>query len=325
MTCRQTKLALRVLAACFALALATPAVGASNDKGFSVDGDVRMIVPFAAGGGSDMAGRAIANGLEKVTDATIKVVNIVGGSGAVGYAELLSAQGDPRVLLASETSLISLPLVQDVPFTFESFTPIMKLGAAYNIVIADSDASYETCKDVVDAAKNGRFTVAVSGVTSPDAVAWTLIEDQFGIKFQRVPFQSTAAVIAAVMGDQVDVAAASPGEVIGQLKSGDIKGLCVLAPKRYEYPALADIPTGQEQGINATFAQWRGFIAAGDLSQAERQFWIQQAKEFAETEVFNEYLKKTKLQRDVAYGDEFAQYLENYRDTLKKIFSNAKG
>lgn len=312
----------------FAATSAMAAGGNEEAEAFALNGSVRMIVPFSAGGGSDMAGRAIAQGLEEVIGETVTVENIVGGSGAVGYATLLAANGNPRVLLASETSLITLPLEQDVPFTFESFTPIMKLGAAYNLVIVDSEAPYKTCADIIGAEENHEdagkhpLTVAVSGVTGPDAVSWTLIEDQFGLDFQRVPFESTAEVIAALMGGQVDVAASSPGEVIGQLKSGDVRALCALAPERYTYDALADIPTGQEQGIDATFAQWRGFIAAGDLTDAERQFWINKAKAFAKTDVFKDYIQSTMLQPQVAYGDDFSEYLADYRATLQKVLDD---
>lgn len=317
---RRNKLTLRALAACSALALATSS--AASGEGFTLDSDVRMIVPFSAGGGSDTAGRAIAAGLEEVTGVTVTVENIVGGSGAVGYAELLAAEGDPTKLLASETSLISLPILQDVPFTFENFTPIMKLGEDFNIVIVASGAPYQTCMDVIEAAEENALTAAVSGVTSPDAVAWSLIEDQFGISFQRVPFESTAEVIAALMGGHVDVAASSPGEVLGQLESGDVKALCALAPERYTYEALADIPTGLEQGIDVTFAQWRGFIAPGGLSDEERQFWIDKAKAFAETEAFSDYIESNMLQPQIVYGDEFVSYLEDYRDKLEQVLGN---
>lgn len=294
----------------------------AEDGSFTPADRVTMIVPFAAGGGSDLAGRATASGLEEVTGTTITVENIVGGSGAVGYSELLGQEGNGDYLLASETSLMSLPLVQDVEFTYESFTPIMKLGEDFNIVIAAADAPYETCMDVVDAAGAGDVTAAVSGSTGPDNVAWTLIADQFDISFQRVTFESSAEVTAAILGNQIDVAATSPGEVLGQLESGDIKPLCALAPERYDYPELADIPTGGEQGVDATFAQWRGFIAPGGISDEAEQYWIDMGTEFAETDGYTEYIDSNMLQPSVLYGDEFAEYLTGYNDDLAAALGN---
>lgn len=325
---RNRKSNLAALAAVSALALgacsgmSADGGSGSEDGSFTLEGEARMIVPFAAGGGSDLAGRAIAGGLEDVIGNNVTVENIVGGSGAVGYAELLSAAGDPTQLLASETSLISLPIVQDVPFTYEDFTPIMKVGEAFNIVIASADSPFQTCTDVIEAAKSGKVTAAVSGTTSPDAIAWGLIEQNSGISLERVTFESSAEVVAGLLGGDVDVAMSSPGEVLGQLEAGDIKGLCALAPERYSHDVLADIPIGQEQGIDVTFAQWRGFIAPGGISEEARQFWIEAGKEFAESDAYQEYIDKTMLQPEVAYGDDFVSYLEEYEANVKKVLND---
>lgn len=294
----------------------------SAEGGFTPADRVTMIVPYSAGGGSDLAGRAIASGLEEVTDSTVTVENIVGGSGAVGYSELLGEEGNADYLLASETALMSLPLVQDVKFDYQSFTPIMKVGEDYNIVVVGADAPYETCMDVVDAAGQEELTAAVSGATGPDNVAWSLIEDQFDITLQRVTFESSAEVVAAILGGQIDVAATNPGEVLGQIESGDIKPLCVLAPEPYEYEPLADVPTGTEQGIDVTFAQWRGFIAPGGISEEAKQFWVDKAKEFEETEGYTTYIEENLLQPQVLYGDEFAEYLTEYNDDLASVLSD---
>ncbi|GAA2025257.1 tripartite tricarboxylate transporter substrate binding protein [Pseudokineococcus marinus] len=288
--------------------------GGSTDGGSAAgpDGPVTMVVPFSAGGGSDLSGRAMASGLEEVTDSTVTVENITGGSGAVGYGQLLASAGDPSTLLASETSLVTLPIIQDVPYTYDQFTPIMKAGEDYNLVIAGGDSEWETCTDMVEAARDESLTAAVSGTTGPDAIAWTLIEQEESVELQRVPFESTAEVTAALLGDQVQVAAASPGEVIGQLESGDVKALCALAPERYEYEELADIPTGGEQGLDVTFAQWRGLVAAPELDEESTRFWVDAAEEWTTTDSYTEYIESNYLQPQTLFGEDFAEYLVQY-------------
>ncbi|MFA4841619.1 MAG: tripartite tricarboxylate transporter substrate-binding protein, partial [Agrococcus sp.] len=128
--------------------------GSGAPEGAFEPSDVRMIVPFSAGGGSDASGRAIASGLEEATGATITVENREGGSGAVGYSHLFAQDGDPNYLLASETTLLSLPLTTDVEYDYQSFTPIMKLGDDYTLVVVPADSPFQTCTDVVDAAKS---------------------------------------------------------------------------------------------------------------------------------------------------------------------------
>ncbi|GAB3268436.1 tripartite tricarboxylate transporter substrate binding protein [Arthrobacter pigmenti] len=322
---RRTKFILPAVTAAAALSLSACGGASGNGGGggeaFSPPEDVRMIVPFAAGGGSDLAGRAIAKGLEEVTESTVTVENITGGDGAVGYSELLANKGNPGVLLASETALMTVPIVQDVEFSYEDFTPIMKLGEDYNVMMVKADSPHESCMDVVNAAKKGTVTTAISGATGPEYVAWSQIEEQFGVKFKSVVFESGGEIATALMGGHVDVAMTNPGEAMGQFESGDLKPLCTLAPERYEYEELADVPTGIEEGIDVTFAQWRGFIAPGDISPEAKQHWIEAGKEYAKTDAYKEYVESNLLQQQISYGDEFKSYLDDYNKDLKKVLS----
>ena len=296
--------------------------GSSADGEFDPGNRVTMIVPFSAGGGSDIAGRAIAAGLEEATGATITVENRVGGSGAVGYSGLVNAEGDGTMLLASETALITLPIVQDVDFTYESFTPIMKAGEDYNLVVVAADSPFQSITDVIEAAKTEQLNAAVSGATGPDHIAWSLIEQEQGITLERVTFESSSEVLAALMGGHVQVAASSPGELTGQLESGDIRALCALAPERYEYDLLADIPTGSEEGVEVTFAQWRGFIAPGGIDDAAKEYWIAKAKEYERSDAYKEFIESNMLQPVTAYGDDFVEYLHQYAADVESVLGN---
>lgn len=283
--------------------------GSEGAEGAFEPSDVRMIVPFSAGGGSDASGRAIASGLEAVTGATITVENREGGSGAVGYSHFLAQEGDANYLLAAETALLALPLTTDVNFTYESFTPIMKLGDDFTLVVVPADSPFQTCTDVVDAARGGSVVAAVSGAVSLDEVVFTLIEQDQEVEFERVPFEGGSEVIAGLLGGTVEVGSLNPSEVLGQLESGDLRALCSLSEERYEYEALADIPTAIEQGIDVAFAQYRGFIAPGGISDEARQYWIDAAMEFADSEEYTAYIEENLMQANAIYGDEFANYL----------------
>jgi putative tricarboxylic transport membrane protein len=291
----------------------------AEDAAFSPSGDTRMIVPFGAGGGSDTSGRAIAAGLEAGTGLNISTENREGGSGAVGYSHFLAQEGKDNYLLASETALLALPLTQNVEFDYTSFTPIMKLGDDYTLLVVAGDSEYETCDEVVDAAGSGRVVAAVSGATSLDEIVFTLVEDATGVTFDRVPFESGSEVLASLLGGIIDVASLNPGEVLGQLESGDLKALCAFSEERYEYDALADIPTAKEQGIDVAFAQFRGFIAPGGISAEATEFWIAAAKEFEQSDAYAEYIESNLMQANAAYGDDFLTYLEGNNEDLKKV------
>ena len=218
--------ALTLLAAC-------GGSGGEEDGEFSPDGDVTMLIPFAAGGGSDLAGRATAAAMEAANDdLNINVENRDGGSGAVGYAELQGESGNDQYLLATETALLALPLSGVVDWTYEDFTPIMKIADDFTLMVTRADAPYETCSDVVEAAESDRIVAGISGATGLDNVVFTLTEQQTGVEFDRVSFESGGELTAALLGEQIEIAALNPGEVIGQLESGDIKALCAYADER---------------------------------------------------------------------------------------------
>lgn len=311
---RVTKLV--ALTAAVGVALVASACGGASTAGngdggaWEPSGDVTMVVPFSAGGGSDIAGRAMAAGLEKVVPGlTATVENRDGGSGAVGYSYFMSKQGDPNYLLATETALLALPLTEDVQFDYKSFTPIMKVGEDYTLMVVRQDSPYQSCSDVVDASKSGRVVAGISGVTGLDNVVLKLTEGKTGARFDRVPFESGGELMAALLGGQVDIASLNPGEVIGQLKSGDIRALCAYSQERYDYPELADIPTAKEQGIDVAFAQYRGLIAPGGISDAEQQGWVDAAKKFAQSPDYEKYVNDNYLQPVTAFGDDFGDYL----------------
>lgn len=288
------------------------------DKGsFDPGNKLTMVVPMAAGGGSDQSGRAIAKGLEEVTGKSFSVENLPGSGGAVGYGDFMGKKGNASYLLATETAMINLPLTQKVPFTWESFTPIMKVGQDSSVIIVPGDSRYTTCKDVVNAAKAGAVKAAVSGgVTGNDAIQFNLIQKDQNVKFQQVSYESGGDAITALMGKHVDVAVTNPSEVMGQLESKDVKALCVIAKDRYKYDQLKDIPTTVEQGINVTFSQFRGIIAPGDLAPEAKEYWVNAAKKYAETDTYHKYMSENFMQEDPMFGDDFSAYLKQYQADL---------
>ncbi len=306
-------LSITVLAGC-----TTTAGGGTGDE-FTPTGDVRMVVPFSAGGGSDISGRAIAAGLEATTGVNISTENREGGSGAVGYSYFLSQEGKDNFLLASETALLALPLTQDVEFDHTSFTPIMKLGDDFTLIVVADGSPYESCEQVVDAAESGRVVAAVSGATSLDQIVFTLIEQDQGVEFDRVPFEGGGEVVAGLLGGSVDVASLNPSEVLGQIEAGELRALCAVAETRYEFEALADIPTAKEQGIDVAYAQFRGFIAPGGISEEAKAYWIAAAEAFAETDAYATYLADNLMQANALYGDDFADYLASNSAALESV------
>ncbi|MDO4231054.1 MAG: tripartite tricarboxylate transporter substrate binding protein [Lautropia sp.] len=313
------------VAAAFALSGWTGTLGGyQGNQPFNPGNRNTLIVPFKAGGGSDQSGRAIAAGLEEATAKNISVENHEGGSGAVGYSNFLRMHGDGSKLLATETALIALPLTQDVRFNWRSFTPIMKLGDDYTLIVVRKDSPFTDLRQAIVSTRGKRVTIAVSGATSLDEVVFSLIEQDQNVRFDRVPYESGGEVLTGLLGGHVEMASLNPGEVIGHLQSGELRALAAIAPERYEYDELKDIPTGIEQGINVAFAQFRGVIAPGGIPEDARSFWIEAARRYATTPAADAYLAENFMQKAPVYGDDFSTYLDDYNKNLAKVLGAKK-
>lgn len=328
---RQTRTMILVGAA-VAVTLGATSCGALNPTGggggggggaagaWKPKGDVRMIIPFGAGGGSDLAGRATAAGLEEASPGlNVNPENREGGAGAVGYGFFMSKQGDPQTLLATENALVTMPKTSKVPWTYKSFTPIAKIAEDGSIVVVKADSPLKSCKDVVDAAKKRRVMLGLAGaVGGTDDVAFRLIEQKTGTKFARLPTESGSEVATALLGDEAEVGALNPGEVLGQLRSGKLRGICTTAAKRYAYPELKDIETAKEQGIDIEYSQFRGILAPSGLSAAEKAYWVDTAKKAVESKAFKKYAQQNYLQVDgvQAFGDDFTNELAEWETRL---------
>lgn len=292
----------------------TPAGDASA---WAPEQPVTMIVPFAAGGGSDILGRFMAQCLEEVTDATVTVENRVGGSGAVGYSYLLEQAGNPHFLLATETAGIALPATTEVAFSPDDFTDIAQIAEDAVVMIVPTDSEFATVEDVLTAAGEGQVTLGISGATGVDNVVATLLEDEAGVTFQRVVFQSGGELVAALLGGDIDIAMLNPGEVIGQLEAGDMRGLVVFAEQPYEDPPLSEVPTSVDEGYEVTFSQYRGAIAAGDITEDQQAYWVDAFRQCVETDTYSAYIDENFLIPTQRFGDEFDAYLGEYQQLFE--------
>ncbi len=288
--------------------------------------DVVMIVPFEAGGGSDILGRAMASGMEQVREGVnITVENRPSTTGAVGYSYLLEQQGDPHYMLASETTAVALPITTETPWTWKDFTPIGQIAEDATLLIVPQDSEYGSLQDVIDAAEQSRLTVGVVGTTGLDTIVFGLLEERAGVEFERVVFESGGELVTALLGGDIVMASLNPSEVIGQLEAGDLKALVAFAEKPYEGGELADVPTAKEEGFDVSFTQYRGLFGPGGIQPEERQYWADALVAWTETDNFDKYIQDNYLISLIRTGQEFESYLQEYEQTIRKVLGETGG
>lgn len=288
-----------------------------TQEAWAPERDVVFTVPYAAGGGTDQMARAIAAGLEEVRpELTIVVENRPGGSGVPGYTHAHQQAGDPHQLVTAEQNVVTVPMLTDAPFHWSDFTPIGQVSDLVGMAVAQS-GKYEDLPSLVESAASERTTVGLAGLSGPLAVAAALTELSTDATFERVVFDGGNEIVRAVLAGDVDFGIPAPQHAVEHMRAGTLDALAVFSDERLELGILADVPTAAEQGIDVQFAGFRGLFAAPDITDAQRQYWIDAFEDWTKTESFTTYVEDNFSLEKVRLGDEFTAYLEEFETKVE--------
>jgi tripartite-type tricarboxylate transporter receptor subunit TctC len=227
-----------------------------------------LIVPYGAGGGTDITARLLARDLEAALGKPVTVENRAGGAGWIGWGALAAAKPDGYTLgYLNVPSLYAGYLDPKVgrKESLDSFTPLTNHVIDYNIWAVKADSPFKTVKDVIEAAKKtpDSVTVTAYGAGSDDHLAILGISAETGTKFVVVHSRSTAEAKTQALGGHVQVLGANISEVAEEVRSGQLRLLGVMAPERSRF--LPDAPTFKEQGFNQVWSVSRGIAAPAGL------------------------------------------------------------
>lgn len=262
----------RTLSAVAAIAVAAGlATGCTSAGGGEADSaldcsTISMIVPYAAGGSSDVVGRALADAVSTEEGIRVEVVNQTGANGTVAATEVATQQPDPcEVIYLPNGPFTSMPYFQDIQFEPADFRGIAAVNEEPILLLVNAESDWESMDDLRDDADR-RFTYASSGTGSYTqlAVAQTFVE--LGADAEGIPFDGSAPAITALLGGQVDAVAVHPGEAMQYLDSGDLRALAVFSPERLDI--LPDVPTAVEQDVDIDLSIFKAVYANAEIDDA---------------------------------------------------------
>jgi tripartite-type tricarboxylate transporter receptor subunit TctC len=212
---------------------------------------IRMIVPWSAGGGSDVLCRAFQPALEKALGQKIIVENIPAGSTKVGTMEMMKAKPDGYTLLFSNEAWISRYYAKTYDTkVWEQMTPIGNVTSEpLAFIEVRTESPFKTWADLVKAAKQnpGKLSCGNPGVGSPLDIVFRQITEATGTSIRYVPFAGGGKSKIAMLGGHVDFRICQPTEAIEMIRAGQSRGLAVTTAKRMK--ALPDVPTFKELGL----------------------------------------------------------------------------
>lgn len=234
---------------------------------------ISMVVAFPPGGVADLTARPMAVVLERILKQKVLVENRAGAGGAVGNAYVAKARPDGYTLLMALSSVSILPEADKVNgkapgYTLDQLIPVALVSADPTVLVVRAESSYKTVKDLVDAAKAnpGKINYASSGYYSALHTPMEMFSIATGAKMFHIPYQGGGPAVTAILGGQVDALASGPGPVVQHIKAGKLRALASWGDRRH--PALPDVPTLKELGIDNEFYIWAGLFAPAGTPEA---------------------------------------------------------
>lgn len=255
----------KLLKSVAAIALAfTGSVAATAALADYPEKPITVIVPYGAGGDSDLTTRVWADAVEKILGSPVVVINKAGGGGVVGTAFVAAAKNDGYTLInAGLGNMLVTPNFSQTPYTFDSFEPIVKMTAVPLAVVVAEDSPIKTFDDFIAAAQEKTLTQGSWGAASSGTTLATIIADQAGYKPKFVHGNTTAESMVSVVGGHIDSAVSFPPAFGPHVKAGRARAL-VINQEMADYPG---VPTFASYGIEGSFEGWSGIFAPKGVSQ----------------------------------------------------------
>ena len=281
-----------------------------------------LIVPYGAGGGTDVTARLLARDLEAAMGKSVTVENRAGGGGWVGWGALASAAPDGYTLgYLNVPSMYAGYLDPKVgrKETLDSFTPLMNHVLDYNIWAVKADSPFKAVKDVIEAAQKApeQITVTAYGAGGDDHLAILSIQAETGVRLAIVHNRSTAEAKTQVLGGHVQVLGANVSEVAEEVRAGQLRLLGVMAPARSRF--LPEAPTFKEQGFNQVWSVSRGIAAPAGLPKDVEAKLIGYLEKTLSSKEHQQKAEALSLEPSVIGGEQYRKFLRDNEQSTKKL------
>jgi tripartite-type tricarboxylate transporter receptor subunit TctC len=252
---------------------------------------VTMIVPFAAGGTSDVIARAVADQMSAALGQPIVIENVAGAGGSTALARAARAEPDGYTITIGNagTSAATYPIYPKLPFTPESFAPIAVVAKTFGIVALRKDFPAKNLREFIDYAKKnpGKVNLGHAGVGSSNFLICKSFVQAAGIDVTLVGYRGAAPALTDAIGGQIDGVCDAAASVSQAIDDKLVKGLVVGSTVRLA--SLPDLPTSAEAGLPEFEAQgWNGLFAPKSTPPAI----IAKLNAAAKTAVESEAVKK---------------------------------
>lgn len=254
-------LVLRLALMAAAVFVGQPASGASYP-----DRPVKMVIPWAAGGDTDVIKRVVVNAMEKHLGQPIVVANITGASGTRGAAEAKKSPADGYTIYSTHDYIHTTYYTGVSEISYRDFEPVCLATSTPAIFAVYGKAKWKTMKELLADAKARPEEIKIGATLGSTSHFFpAMIANAAKVKFKYVSYEGTAPRMTALMGGHIDGAETNLTQVDKE-KAGQLKFLAIATPKRH--PEVPNLPTLREVGIDVLYAVNRGLMAPKGTSEA---------------------------------------------------------
>jgi len=232
---------------------------------------IRLVVPFAPGGGTDISARILAEGLTQAYRQTVVVDNRPGAGSVLGCEIVAKSTPDGYTLLLGNISMaFNAALYRKLPFdTLRDFIPISLVTDQPNILVAHPSLPAKSFKEFIalSRSQSGKLTYASAGLGAGTHLAMEMLMMSQNIDLVHVPYKGTGPALTALLGNQISVFFSTFASALPHVKAERLRAYAVTSAKRA--PTLAEVPTVAESGVPGyEYSTWYGLLAPAGTPRA---------------------------------------------------------
>jgi putative tricarboxylic transport membrane protein len=317
----------RMLAVTAVIGLALAGTGAGRAADYPTR-PVELVVPYAAGGGTDIMYRQIAKIVEqdKLMPVPVTINNRTGGNGVVGKQFAINKPQDGYTLVAVDSGNWGQELLGNATWNYrKDFTYIARMVTDVNLVIVRKESPYKTLPEMLAAAKakgKGGLSVGGTNVGGVDHLANIALAKAAKTELTYVPFKSGGEVMTNLLGGHVEAAWANPNECVSQIEAGQVRALVVADEARLKAKVFADVPSTKELGLDVISNQWRAVGGPGNMPKPIVDYWVAVLDKVRKTDAWQKgYLEKSVLEDGWLTGEAFLKLVDKEMEIDKALYA----
>ncbi|WP_064745262.1 tripartite tricarboxylate transporter substrate binding protein [Pseudonocardia acaciae] len=309
------------VAATVAVVLTSPSQERSAGQQVLDGRQLRIMAPAAPGGGWDQTSREMQAALRDLVGRT-EVYNVEGAGGTIGLSQFIRHRGQPTELMTTGLIMIGAVERNRAPNSLADTTPLLRLTTDYQVIVVPASSPLRTMPDLVAAMRANLPSVSMSGGSAGGAeqILAGLIAQAIGANPAQVNYVAHSGggqALTTLLSGRSTTGLSGVSEIRPQIKAGTLRALAVSSPERL--PALPDVPTLRESGVDVELQNWRGVVAPPGISAEQKAELERLLVAMTRTPAWRDALARRGWGEATLAGPEFERFVADEQQRVARV------